>query len=382
MQAKQGKAKSTASRTIRTSRAVSRGYCVREFDRRKMGVEATQDEGVMAEEAKKYDIHFTGVAYDKRYPVVWCGFTSFIGDLLWTFDPKTKKFKSKGFMPLREKEEVKIHRGLQVGPDGNLYFGTASLVDVKQRAEAPGGRLFRYDPRKDAYEFLGRPVAHDYVQNIDVDHERGIIYGATFPCGHFFGWDIEKRKLLFNEYIAHWPHQVCVDDDGCCWSAYAQYPGVERIFLLKYSPKSKKVTWTDVPIPGDDEKRDTYIDSFVNGGNGFLYMGTGTGALLRLDPRKTRIDMIAKPAASVGFGALSASPRGARSTASRGSTSRARCSPTTSRRAIWCPTAPPMTPSGRRRSAGLTSWCLGRTGVCIVPRRIISSGSVTSGRSN
>ena len=264
----------------------------------------------MAEEQKKYDIHFTGVAYDPCHPLVWCGFTSFVGDLLWTFDPRTKVFESRNFTALREKEEIKIHRGLQVGPDGMLYFGTAALVQTQQRHEAPGGRLFRYDPGRDAYEFLGRPVANDYIQTIDVDHQRGIVYGATYPVGHFFAWDIEGRKLLENAYIAHWPHQVCVDDEGNCWAAYSPTPGGRKCYLLKYSPGSGRLTWTDVAFPGEDERTDTSIDSFVNGGNGFLYIGTTSGALMRLEPAKPRLEVVFKPAASSGFGALSPPVRG------------------------------------------------------------------------
>ena len=289
---------------ISSSTAISHGYCVREFDRSKArGAE-------MSEEQKKYDIHFTGVAYDERYPVVWCGFTSFAGDLLWTFDPKTKKFESKGFTPLREKDEVKIHRGLQVGPDGCLYFGTAALVNLPQRYEAPGGRLFRYDPSNGKYEFLGRPVAHDYIQTIDVDHQRGIIYGATYPLGQFFGWDIEKKKLLFQAYIEDWPHQVRVDDEGQCWATYCVTPRSPRIRLLKYSPQTSQLVWTETALPGDSDREDAGIDSFVNGGDGFLYIGTITGALVRLEPRKTRVDFISKPAPSKSFGALAPPVKG------------------------------------------------------------------------
>ena len=296
--------------TITQARAQSHGYCVREFDREKARAAATQQAGRMAEEQKKYDIHFTGVAYDRRYPVVWCGFTSFAGDLLWTFDPKTKKFKSKGFMPLREKEEVKIHRGLQVGPDGCLYFGTAALPTIPERHAAPGGRLFRYDPGTGEYAFLGRPVPNDYIQNIDVDHQRGIVYGGTYPVGWFFGYDIETGKTLVTAHIADLPHQVCVDDDGNCWASYCPTPGSAQHCLLKYSPKTGKLTWTGVRIPGENERADTIIDSFVNGHDGFLYMGTGSGALMRLDPRKAHLETILKPAASDGFGALAPPVRG------------------------------------------------------------------------
>ena len=291
--------------TITTSTAVSRGYCVKEFDRNKAGVDATQDAADMREQQKKYDIHFTGVAYDRSYPVIWCGFTSFANDLLWTFDPKTKRFKSRGFTRIAEKEEVKIHRGMQVGPDGKVYFGTAALVNIRQRHYAPGGRLFCYNPNKDEYEFLGRPITNDYIQTIDVDYERGIIYGGTYPIGWFFAWDIEKKKLLMQAHIAMYPHQVCVDDEGQGWATYSVNVGNSRFCLLKYSPKTGKLTWTDVTLPCG-----TIIDSFVNGGDGFLYIGAGSGALVRLDPRKTRVEMVIKPAANGGFGALSQPVRG------------------------------------------------------------------------
>ena len=292
-------------------KVISHGYCVEEFDRTQFGAAATQDTTRMIDRQKELDIHYTGVAYDKRYPVVWCGLTSFVGDLLWTFDPKTKRFKSKGFRPLREPEEIKIHRGLQVGPDGLVYFGTASLLDIRRRHEAPGGRLFRYHPAKDEYEFLGRPVEHDYIQNIAVDHERGIIYGATYPLGWFFGWDIEKRRTLFKAFIADLPHQVCVDDQGNCWGSYRlsyETPGDVR--LIRYSPANGRLTWTDIAMPGDFPDRSALIDTFVNGGDGFLYIGADTGVLFRLDPTKGKVEMVARPAASRQFGALSPPVRG------------------------------------------------------------------------
>ena len=56
------------SRTVvRKAGAESHGYCVREFDRCKARG------GEMSEEQKKYDIHFTGVAYDPKYPVKAAG---------------------------------------------------------------------------------------------------------------------------------------------------------------------------------------------------------------------------------------------------------------------------------------------------------------------
>jgi hypothetical protein len=191
-----------------------------------------------------------------------------------------------------------------VGPDGLVYFGTAALVNIPQRHEAPGGRLFRYDPGSGEYEFLGRPLAHDYIQTIDVDYRRGIIYGATYPLGSFFGWDLGKRKLLFSAYIADWPHQVIVDDDGQCWATYSKGVEAKDFRLIKYSPKSGKLEWTEVALPGNAPQQATGIDSFVNGGDGFLYIGTATGALVRLDPRKTRVELVLRPAASQGFGAL------------------------------------------------------------------------------
>ena len=291
-------------------KAISRGYCIEEFDRGEFA-SAAQEAGRMTPRQQEIDIHFTGVAYGRRYPVIWCGMTSFAGELLWAFDPKTERFESKGFRALREEQEVKIHRGLQVGPDGWVYFGTASLINIPQRHEAPGGRLFRYDPSSGRYEFLGRPVAHDYIQTIDVDHRRGIIYGATYPVPWFFGWDIQKRKLLFQAYIDEYPHQVCVDDSGDCWASYSHgYMWNGDFRLVKYSPAAGRLTWTEIALPGQNARQHARIDSLVNGGDGFLYIGTDTGALIRLDPTKGKVTLAARPAASNQFGALSPPVRG------------------------------------------------------------------------
>lgn len=312
MQEKRSRAMDAGTMTIRRSQAQSRAHCVREYKRDKLGEAAMDDFSLMTEQQKELDIHFTSVAYDQRYPEIWCGFTSWAGDLLWTFDPKTKTFESKGFKRECEEYEIKIHRGLQVGPDGCLYFGTAALVSTAEHYQAPGGRLFRYDPSTEKYECLGRPIERDYIQSIDVDFKRGIIYGTTYPTSWFFGWDMGSGKLLFKALLSDHPHQVCVDDDGRCWAHYAPRPwDVGRHNLVNYDAATGKINWTDVRLPGEGSlndaagQTDTDIDSFINGGDGFLYMGVSTGALLRLDPGVGKIEMVIKPATSNGFGALS-----------------------------------------------------------------------------
>jgi hypothetical protein len=64
------------------------------------------------------------------------------------------------------------------------------------------------------------------------------------------------------------------------------------------------MVFTETSIPGDGDRKDAVIDSFENGGDGFMYIGADNGGLYRLDPRKVRIELALKPAASVGFGAL------------------------------------------------------------------------------
>ena len=70
------------------------------------------------------------------------------------------------------------------------------------------------------------------------------------------------------------------------------------------------MTWTKIELPGDRRDPITQIDAFVNGGDGFLYIGADTGALLQLDPKKGRVKLAARPSASRGFGALSPPVKG------------------------------------------------------------------------
>ncbi|RKY66045.1 MAG: hypothetical protein DRQ02_09410, partial [Candidatus Latescibacterota bacterium] len=42
-------------------------------------------------------IYFTTVMYNPNDGLVYCGLTAYDNDLLWTFDPETKEFRSCGY---------------------------------------------------------------------------------------------------------------------------------------------------------------------------------------------------------------------------------------------------------------------------------------------
>ena len=76
--------------------------------------------------------------------------------------------------------DAKFHRSLERGADGCIYGATALLHDVDRFFDAPGGGIFRYDPRTGELTRIATPVPHTYIQSIAIDRERELIYCLCF----------------------------------------------------------------------------------------------------------------------------------------------------------------------------------------------------------
>jgi len=249
------------------------------------------------EDMRENCISFTCLLYNPNDKLVYCGITSLSNDILYTFNPKTKKFRSLNYAQAdgAEKYDVKVHRSLCLDDDGMIYGATACLHGVPDYREAPGGKIFRYDPKKDKIEILTIPFAHEYVQTITLDKARKIIYGCTYPSVHLFRYDIRTNRTTDLGLTVSAPHRPAIDREGNLWSLYnSNHPGDDRgTKLLRYNPDQDKLNYG--PWPDSCQMVRKGNDDMTLGPDGMIYIGCGSGELLRLDPQRAEMEYLGKP---------------------------------------------------------------------------------------
>jgi len=241
-------------------------------------------------------ISITTVMYHPPQAKVFLGTTDMSNDLLYTFDPKSEAFQSCGFRRIADRFDVKIHRSLVLEKDGSILGATAGLHGLQERDNAKGGKIFRYHPSDGSLELVARPVKKDYIQSIVLDQRRRIIYGFTYPMAHFFRYDLESgASKVF--YINSLPHLPAMDDQGRVWGTWESD---NRLF--RYDPDKDEMLWSNVRLPRirvshratapEDEGQ---VDCMLNGTDGYLYIGSVSGGLFKLDPNELKIEYLGKP---------------------------------------------------------------------------------------
>lgn len=257
-------------------------------------------------------ISFTSLEFLPARGTVMCGLTAFDTDLLYEFDPATGAFRGLEFNKSAERFEIKIHRSLHLMRDGKVMAATACLHREDQRNEGAGGRIFLVDPATGGYEFLGIPVARDYIQTITVDEDRGLVYGFTYPVFNFFVFDLATRRNRRVDYMGSIPHIVALDDKGGYWATW----NCRSHNLFRYDPDWDRIEFHMHSLPHTKDSCNLMypgagpIDSMANGGDGFLYIGEAFGNLDRLDPRTGEVASLGKPTRLTRMAALKLGPDG------------------------------------------------------------------------
>ena len=257
-------------------------------------------------------ISTTSLLYHPGRNRVVCGLTGFDTDLMYEFDLETNTWHGMDYPAVSEPFEIKIHRSLVLAPDGSVYGATAGLHQEDQRTEAPGGRLFRYDFETRTYDFLGRPTPPDYIQTISVDHERGLIYGVSYPVLRFFVFDLHARETRRHQYVGSIPHIMAIDDRGCVWATW----NARKHHLFKYDPDTDRMHFFQHGLPNALQGAGLMypgagpVDSMLNGGDGFLYVGMTTGDLVRLDPKTAETEYLGRPTPHRRLSAMEIGPDG------------------------------------------------------------------------
>ena len=237
---------------------------------------------------------FTCLVYHPGERKIYCGTTNFAGDLLCTFDPETGEFESKNYASFGEEYEIKIHRGLCLGRDGKIYAATSCLHDTDKRLDAPGGKVFSCDPKTDEYKLLCIPSAHDYIQTITLDPQREMIYGMTYPIFNFFAYSIPENRVVYKQFMRSITHIGALDDEGGYWGTWGN-----KHNLFRYDPEENRVHFYNHGLPTKCESL-MYpgagpIDCMINGGDGFLYVGSEKAEFYKIDPKTAEVTFLGKP---------------------------------------------------------------------------------------
>lgn len=239
---------------------------------------------------------------------IYCGTTAFDNDILYRFDRTSSRFESLHYETVAELFEAKVHRSLEMDTDGKFFGATACLHDLDERHLAPGGSLFAFDPASGRIHKMAIPVPFDYIQNITLDRQRRKICGCTYPVAEFFCYDLATGETLRRQYIGSTPHQLALDDNGRVWGTW----GASN-FLFAYDLDADAFHFTRIPLPGLERTDTGALDGAVNGGDGYLYMGTVQGALVRIDPRNPDapvVEFLGKPLPKWRMPALVCGPDG------------------------------------------------------------------------
>jgi hypothetical protein len=257
---------------------------------------------------------------------------------LFVFQPSTNKVRHLGRIP----GEESVHHSLAEGEDGSIYLGTGlnmfDQIDISEGgywedvaenlwkdiqnhfAAYPGGHLYRYRPSQSnsnvklpdmeaELEDLGVPLAHNSIYALCASPEGDVLYGITYPDGHFFLYKVGEGSLqdlgpiddtvVFHGPERWWrslPRSLICDDTG---RVFTSSKGGELVY---YSPAFGKIVSTGLKIPGNYYPAQFYTDYavveyFARHSDGSLYGGTSDGYLIRLDPEKMSLTNLGKPRA-------------------------------------------------------------------------------------
>ena len=232
---------------------------------------------------------------------LYCGLTAYNNDILYRFDPESKEFESLHYAESAEPFEVKVHRSLELASDGTIYGASACLHTVDKRLQAPGGALFKIAPGADCAEKFATPVPYDYIQTITLDEPNQLIYGQTYPVFNFFVYSLATGETKNFGYVGSITHISALDDRGCFWGTWDNV----RHLLYKYDPATGEITWFKHGLPNAKEDSNRMypgagpVDCMINGGDGYIYIGTCGGSLCRLDPKTAEILYLGRPSATI-----------------------------------------------------------------------------------
>ncbi len=252
-----------------------------------------------------------------------------VGAQMYVLDPATQKIRHVGDITeaCGEKGQKTIVQGKShvnfVEANGKLYFATHigyySIIDGMEKMGIPpagwkpypGGHLLAYDFKTGKFENFGIAPEREGVLSMNMDPQRGRMFGLTWPSGRFFRYDlITKQMKDFGKVSAEGENgkgaayrticrSIAVDlEDG---SAY--FTTGEGAIVRYRADRDALET-----VAGEDLKKDYFglYDPTSPGHMGYNWRQTvwqpiekvfygvhgNSGYLFRFDPRAPRVDVL------------------------------------------------------------------------------------------
>jgi hypothetical protein len=252
-----------------------------------------------------------------------------VGAVMCAFDPKTQRITRVGDLTevCGEEGQKTIVQGKShvnfVESGGKLYFATHigyySIIDGMEKMGLPpagwkpypGGHLLVYDLKTGKFDDLGLAPEREGVLSMQMDTQRGRLFGLTWPSGMFFRFDVATKSLKnFGKMCAEGENgkgaayrticrSIAVNpEDGSAWLTTSEGT------ILRYRADSDSVE----PVAGEDLKKDYFglYDPTSPGHMGYNWRQTfwhpveqaiygvhgNSGYLFRFEPRRPRVQVL------------------------------------------------------------------------------------------